>query len=152
MLSIKKTARVVSGTGWVRPNKAKTKNKGFARTSTSNAITFSSFGYNIPQSAVITGIKIETTRKGSRIGMSDSVSLLIPGGDAATGFAADIPINLRKRTNGGENQIPGYGMVTPTQINSSDFGILYSKVFAGIVYLDAIEVTVFYNVPAPIFI
>ena len=144
--SIKKTPTIISASaGWLNPARVKVKNGQFARNTNGNIIVVTGFGYTVPDGALITGIKIETTRKGSVLGMQDSVGLVIPG-LTTTGVTANIPLRNKTRINGKIDRIPGVtDIVMPAQVNSSDFGVIYSKAFTGTVFLDSIEVTVFYT-------
>lgn len=120
------------------------------------------FGFSIPALASVTGIKVEVEKSATGINIfatvKDNEVRLLRGG-IATGDNKAINSSWS-----GADDYDSYGDTTdawgstwsPTEINSSDFGVVFSAKIAGLLTLlpsariDHIRVTVFYIIPLPI--
>jgi hypothetical protein len=99
-------------------------------TTTSHYIKGTNYGFNVPTSAVITGIKVTVRRREDGAGagsLSDNVVSMVKGG-AVTGdnnAAAGTWTTWSTASYGGEGDLWGTTW-TAAQINASDFGVVLS--------------------------
>ena len=144
--SVQKYATSAVGTNWINPARAKIQNGTFARNSTGDTLTLSNFGFEIPDGALINGVKITATRRASVTGMLESV-MLIAEGHSSTSTGWSIPRRVRTRNIGSSTSIPTIigGFLSPSDVNATSFGVMYSKAFIGTVFVDGIVLTVYYT-------
>ncbi len=149
---------------WSNPNNAKNSDNSYATASTTNDNVYShylkatNFGFSIPSGVTIEGIYVEIERKknaGSTFVFDEVVKIV--KSDSSLGSEnkfIDYPAGQFPETD----TYQGYGDAndlwseawTPSDINNSNFGVVYSCEFSSpsgtpIAYIDNIRITVYYT-------
>lgn len=118
----------------------------------SQVLRLANFGFTIPALAVIDGIQVEWKKKGSNIsgGVQDEKVRLILNGNIGSVDRSQAPVwpaSLAFVTHGGPSDLWG-AQVTPTDLNSSNFGIAITASVIGSIETAEIDfgrITVFYH-------
>lgn len=150
---------------WTNPSNAATSNDTNALAQligdeSSYYLKATNFGFNIPSSATILGVKAEVERRFDQAGggacqIYDNAVRLIKGGTIQSTDKSNVstwPSSDAYQTYGGATDLWGTTW-TPAEINASDFGFtisaigLYTLFFTQIcnVQIDHIRITVYYN-------
>ena len=119
--------------------------------SISHYLNATGFGFSIPTTSSILGIKVEVEKKMLSGGVTDNAVRLIKGGTIGTtdrSSAVSWPASDAYTTYGSGADLWGTTW-TPAQINASDFGLAISAKDNGIGgttgYIDHIRITVYYS-------
>jgi hypothetical protein len=152
-------AGAASSSDWMSPSNAAGMPDGVCATADPPAmtvnvpITLTQFGFTIPANAMIQGIEITATNAhiATTTFFSASVTLTKNGSTAISTsstidtFQADDCSGVAAHSAGGANNLWNETW-TPAQIDSSNFGVIYSASPLG-GRLDAVQVTVYFAVP-----
>lgn len=149
----------VGGVDWTNPSNASTSNDSHAEVALNNGqhsdrLKAKTFGFTVPLTSTVTGIKVEVERKGDAAGViqDNEVFIAAPLGgstsDKATG--AFWPASDAIATYGGEGDLWGVTGWTPAYVNDNDLFNVYvgCKNDSGVThtgYVDHIRVTVYYD-------
>ncbi len=140
---------------WANPDRARFNDSQWAYASlnttngalTSNTLACLGYGLNIPQTAIIKGIRVNIKRgydptKGTA---SDAlVRLLLGTSVTSADRSASTPYNNGEGIYGGSNDLWG-NTWTPTQINNGNFGVAFATQGNTFVGVDAVTITVYYS-------
>jgi hypothetical protein len=143
---------------WTAPTNAQYKDGALATVSlapgvTSHVLKSTGYGFNIPSSATITGIKVEAYVKAPPSGGSVSAYFrIIKGGTIGSTVTHESVGQYAFYAYGGGSSSMWGLTWTPAQINASDFGFaLYgingSGTLTTTLYCDHVRVTVYYTSP-----
>lgn len=147
--------------GFTSPDEAKVEDDVFAygNGTLGNGLSAKSFGFSIPEGAIINGILAQVKRKsnysdGSRYSCDGFVKLNL--GEESSEDKADYtpwPLESTWASYGGPNDTWGRSW-TPAQVNDPDFTFTFLvSVFSwppvAYAYIDHMKVTVYYSMPVP---
>ena len=151
---------LTGGVGWGTPLNALTQNNNYAfalllpSNNTSYYLKVTDFGFDIPSTADITGIKVEVDRwaaSGTTV-KDNSIRLVqvdtITGDDGNADAIWPDSDTDNYESYGDSNDLWGVGW-TPADINNSDFGVAIQAVLTsglGNAQVDHVRVTVYYSV------
>jgi len=105
------------------------------------------FQLNIPQKAKIKGVEVKMNLTKSGTSKDTKCTLSLFGIDSPTDKATNSALTTGYKTYGGDTELWGYDEITPDQLNSQDFGIVFSVYNNSSTTLDVgyLEVTVYYD-------
>lgn len=118
----------------------------------SDYLDLTNFGFEIPSTATILGIKVEYDVYASATGVREDMIRLIKGGTAQgtnKSDEEDWPLALRTERKGSSGDLWG-STFTPAEINATDFGVRFqilrvSSTSGRTGYLDNARITVYYD-------
>ena len=138
-----------TGSGWGSPSNAAANDGSFATISlgegmTSSYLTGTGYGFLVPNTATITGIKIEVD---AVLNQADLYANTVKGGSVVAGSKLGSTFNDEYLVFGGDTDLWGTSW-TPADINASNFGAAisaYGYEFGSSAAVDHIRVTVYYT-------
>jgi hypothetical protein len=118
----------------------------------SQYVTISGFGFSIPSTATITGIRVEISKKVSQpvTTIHDSIVRLVKStGPVGNSIVSTVqwPMTFTYQTHGDSTNLWGTTW-TPAEINSPSFGVYYRITNGNIdqtAQMDHVRITVYYN-------
>ena len=129
--------------GWVGAINVKTQNRKFTYTSDTNDLSLYNFGFNIPINSIINGIQVRVKAKSTS---SQSLSMRLQNVTDAANVTLVVPTVLSNVVFGSSISFPGVAGATVTDINNTNFGVVLTRPSTGgKIYVDVVEVTVFYS-------
>lgn len=150
---------VTTGTiAWTSPGNATTSDNVVASSGVfgvveSNYLKATNFGFSIPSTATVTGIKVEVRREDSNLNAYDASVRIVKGGtiqNAVDEASSTVwPVSMAYATYGSSTDLWGTTWA-PSDINASNFGFVLAcrgVSFGDTCWVDQIRITAYYTVP-----